>query len=511
MRAVGQLVPTKAVALATLILGSVGDVTSGAAPVIYTKDNAPPIPAREQIPLRESVSQYGITWRFDKAYPVGRFVNGDWWVLGPVRIVSVEPVPGPAAAGDSVEIEANQFGDTALQNDTRMRNGSMVVLRGGNRGQGYDSRVRNYEPDLTIEFPYTLEVNHSLVSTDSHPPAALPAKPFFKGSRDRSWAVLRTAAVLTCLAEAPPADAFRPCYAGTDKAEYRASDLRRELLLKLKPVDSTPSYEQFARYFQRLWLDDQTTWLASRSYPSENCPDYGREHARLVSMGSLLLLLDAPVEQKEPLLIGLVQLGIDLHGLSRIGGRWPAEGGIWSGRKWPIIFAGIMLGREEMQRIPDEVIFCEDQQTYYGRSFFGQTALWQMGIHHRPAPPYEEKDPATWDDMDRRSEGYRICCTANAWIGQCLAAMLLKGRAAWNHDAFFNYCDRWMSKEDAEIAAKRPGSNWCQGKAWDEFATNMWHAYRDQVPDQPGGRRNRKWVWDDGGKWVGNPKPVSAE
>ena len=30
-----------------------------------------------------SVTQYGITWTFDKAYPVGQFVTGDWWVGRP--------------------------------------------------------------------------------------------------------------------------------------------------------------------------------------------------------------------------------------------------------------------------------------------------------------------------------------------------------------------------------------------------------------------------------------------
>ena len=38
-----------------------------------------------------SVSQHGITWTFDQPYEVGQFVNGDYWVVGPVTINSISP------------------------------------------------------------------------------------------------------------------------------------------------------------------------------------------------------------------------------------------------------------------------------------------------------------------------------------------------------------------------------------------------------------------------------------
>jgi hypothetical protein len=37
------------------------------------------------------VTQYEMTWNFDKAYTVGQFANGDWWVLGPVTITNITP------------------------------------------------------------------------------------------------------------------------------------------------------------------------------------------------------------------------------------------------------------------------------------------------------------------------------------------------------------------------------------------------------------------------------------
>jgi len=41
-----------------------------------------------------SVTQYGITWTFDRPYRVGQFINGDWWVVGPVIIKDIDPKTG---------------------------------------------------------------------------------------------------------------------------------------------------------------------------------------------------------------------------------------------------------------------------------------------------------------------------------------------------------------------------------------------------------------------------------
>ncbi|MGD0041946.1 MAG: hypothetical protein ABSE84_16335 [Isosphaeraceae bacterium] len=61
--------------------------------IIYTKENAPAAPPLTDLPLRENVSQYGITWTFDKPARVGHFINGDWYVVGPVTIKAIDPRP----------------------------------------------------------------------------------------------------------------------------------------------------------------------------------------------------------------------------------------------------------------------------------------------------------------------------------------------------------------------------------------------------------------------------------
>ena len=66
-------------------------------------------------------------------------------------------------------------------------------------------------------------------------------------------------------------------------------------------------------------------------------PDYAREIARAVGNAGLLLSLDLPPEQKEPLLVYLTQYGIDLWGLVQAGHPgWPAHGGHGAARRGPV-------------------------------------------------------------------------------------------------------------------------------------------------------------------------------
>ncbi len=95
---------------------------------------------------RKEISQHGITWSFDKPVKSGQFITGDWWVIGPVRIVKIDPKPGPVITDDN-KLQTNRWGDTSLQLDTLMRNGSMIVYRAGNF-QGYDSRNGSYRRQL---------------------------------------------------------------------------------------------------------------------------------------------------------------------------------------------------------------------------------------------------------------------------------------------------------------------------------------------------------------------------
>ena len=104
-------------------------------------------------------------------------------------------------------------------------------------------------------------------------------------------------------------------------------------------------------------------------------PQYGLEYGRVVGISALLLCTDLPPQQKEPLLINLVQVGIDLGGMVRAGHPgWTGWGGHGSGRKLPIVLAGLLLGDESLAHVNQsfpKVSFGEDEQTAYGDCWTG--------------------------------------------------------------------------------------------------------------------------------------------
>lgn len=483
----------------------------GMLPVFLVLFSLLPAAMASQAVMSRTATRDDITWTFDREYPVGEFITGDPWVVGPVTVVSVSPAPGPVEVPAGAAAVKSRYGATGMKpDDGRMRNGSMVVLKPG-KNQGYDSRLINYSPELSVAFPCKLEANRTLISTVSNEtlPVTLLCDTLMWASEKNGPLALKSASVLTCLDKEPPADAFRPPYAGTEKPVYQAKNLHWEILPALKPAGPVPSWPQFERYFARPWLDHQESWLHQMTGPNENQVNYGREFSRLTSIASLMLMLEGPREQKEKLMTGLVQLGIDLHGLAQEGRRWSADGGHWNGRKWPVLFAGLMLDEPKLKTLPPTVLFSEDQQTYYGQGWCGQDALYQMVWHTGPKPPYEEKPPGEWDAGDKRSEGYRVVVSGGL-PGTALAVQWMKAKALWNHDAFFDYYDRWMAAADPYEAGRgafpRPKQ---EGKSLDPFVDAMWAAHRAGVPAQPGATANTKWVWKTdggGGEFVPNAK-----
>ena len=206
----------------------------------------------------------------------------------------------------------------------------------------------------------------------------------------------------------------------------------------------------------------------------------------------------------------MLQLGIDLRGIAEIGGSWVSGGGLTSGRKWPILFAYLMFDDPYFKDMPTTAAFHEDTETYYGKGWAGQTALWKIVRHHGARKTYMEQTPDKWDTWDydketnnywgKTSENYRICCNTEGWTSQALSALLMKGKSAWNHNAFFDNVEDWMRIEDIYANDRgegfpRPDS---EGQAsyygFDTFVTEMWVKYRSQVPSQADGVDNLHWT-----------------
>ena len=467
--------------------------------VPYTKGNAPPTPKLDAFPLRDSVSQYRITWTFDKPARVGQFVNGDWYVVGPITVKTITPKP---RYGEEVSDSELDHVDKERKASERVRNGFMLNPPAQMK-VAYDSGVRNFfDPALVQKLPVSMRPGDSLVATISMT-NGLVLKPQLWESVERGVedsSPILTAAVLTCVAEPLPPDAFRPAFCDRSAKVYFSRDLKRDLLPRKTP-DHRPTIALFVRFTQRPWVG---TCFFGFEAPVENMPQYGRDYARVVGMDALLLCTDLTTEQKETLLVDFVQVGIDLGGMIRAGhSGWEGFGGHGSGRKLPIVIAGMLLGDDQLAHVNrsfPKAHFGEDEQTAYGDSwtgakvaFTGHRAIDQAtGVARPETGPYEHTLPSTWKEgREKMSESYRRCCTSAAWVGEALALHLMKAEQAWDHDAFFDYCDRWMFEDDTEPLKKLKSDagieepDWArQGKTWETFVNEMWAKYRT-APGMP--------------------------
>jgi hypothetical protein len=454
--------------------------------------DAPPAPALEQLPLKESVTQYGITWTFDTPVRVGQFVNGDTYVVGPVTVKAIDPAPADGVNGSMLNPEPCDYQGYAARNG--------VV-------DGAEDRL--YRAELTAVPPIKMIPGDSLVSTITmaNGKTGRTARLYKRHVGGGPDSVSRAAAVLTCLDAPLPPDAFRPSYCGKQKKRYRFSDLKLELLPSVELTPGAPDIEEFARVFERPWIDHVYDWGSRHVHPIENMPEYGQKVAHAVEEGALLLLGNAPLEKKRKLLIGFVQVGIDLAGCIERGGKgWPGAGGFGSGRKWPILFAGILLQDKDLQS--PQAAFGEDDHTAFGPCWTGAKVVF-AGQYPRLARenpkryaddrgPYEHLPPSQWKSA--LGEGYRRANTSCCWVGQALAARIMHAENVWNHDAFFAYVDRWMTEDDSAFALEvnkvfpklnlgDPARQFGREGYCLDFVKEMWVKYRDNLPAAADGHK----------------------
>ena len=306
-----------------------------------------------------NLSQNGITWTFSEPVEYGTYANGDYWVAGPVEIINIYP---------------QSTKDIATG---RVINGSMLNPTLGST-QGYDSSMRenDYSEALNVarqnggivsnENPLTINAG-SLVSSISHP-----------NTRERPQ--LTDAAVLTIVSNKPVEGSFRPSYSGEDKTHYwDKTDIRWDLLPNLDKtqIANIPDISSLEEDIRRVWLDHGGgTWTGRYYHPSNNMPDYGREITNETGDVALALLLDYSQADIENLMIYFLQIGIDWYGITNnasnvfggMGGLWWGGGGHGQGRKWPMLFTGIMLDDTNITGYCDGgeyPIFQEEQQYFY--------------------------------------------------------------------------------------------------------------------------------------------------
>ncbi len=454
------------------------------------------------------IEQWGIRWTFDKnistdgaggTYRYGTYANGDYWIVGPVKITAISP--------------------SSVSKSGRIINGSMInPIPGG--PQGYDSGASGWTSSLNVAYgvsssnPLQISVSDypvkSLVSTIST--ATVPSK--------TSEPRLKGASVLTIVASAPSADAFRPPYCGRTKfAEIRKAHIDWNCLGNLTPVSGTPSRANSERDFERVWLDHGANYPGEVMHPEDNMPWYGREMAREVGIAMLQLNLNYPKSAKETLLYRFLQYGIDVSGVIACPEArkiWTGNGGITNGRKPAAAFAARVFNHPAMiaqhaksgkylnevagygpgNPPPDYIHFGnEDDQVFYVSKVdvdATNSSQWHPDTRNGQLIRYTNADIGKpewairhaadpWYSNNWWGTNYRDVsgCTMPA---AALAGHIMGMKSVWNNPAFFDYCDRYM----ATIADGTPYA----GKGWQwgtngidlyqssRFVWNMWQTYR---------------------------------
>lgn len=381
-----------------------------------------------------NVSQYNITWYFDNCYKVGQFINGDWWVVGPLNITNITP-----------EFDGLHHGWDV--NPTNIYQ------------QAYDTRAYSFNSSLVHSLPIQINYSASIVKalskdiTNSSPMCT---------HNINHVCYLETAAVLTVLPEIPlngGADFFRPGYFGEQKILISFDALNISLLPTVNSTENTPNATVLAYRFQRVQLDHLNNWIGRLIHPQDNMPDYGGDIAIDTGDAALRLMLNDSLEEKKPLLVNYVQMGIDWYSIFENGGSWPANGGHMSGRKLPISFLAIMLDNQTMKDKVSQApynTFQEDGMIYFsqkansgdGAILFGQVDnedLYWINLMTDGATR-TGKDPYDYIDTNVPGTSYQAGINSMIWKGPVIAMQLIPEISdIWNNSHFVSYVDRWVT------------------------------------------------------------------
>jgi hypothetical protein len=429
-----------------------------------------------------SVTQYGITWTFDKGYRTGVFANGDYWVLGPVTITAISPdliysnVHGSQTCSHEAHCtEVSQpylgtypYNPSCIAGKCEYftaRNGWEVnpeydrTANQGSQGfQGFDSRFSAFDGFLVPQLPYTAQPGQSIVKGVSNMTG--PCGGF-------EYVCLNTAAVLTILGSVPPDDGatvFRPPYVGKDKPLYSTKQLRTDLLSQYTRFPEAVSLSWIASRFSKVQMHHEPGNGGRSLAPIDNFQNshrYGPSLGVDNSQAALGLMLDDTKEAKMPALIAYVQTGIDWLYMVKEGKCWCEGGpGIEPGFKIVPVFAATMLDDTSLKAIVRNATFPETtyikyradnpRQALFGsESYWSEQKYWEYVVKKDTGVDVSTsayRDPYYFIDGELPEIGYASCCFPGSWKGSALAVRLMPQMLdAWGDPLLLDYEDRWVN------------------------------------------------------------------
>src|SRR4030042_144698 len=376
-----------------------------------------------------SITQYGFTWNFKSAVEYGRFVNGDYWVVGPVVITSITP----SFDGANYGWEVNPIlGSTT----------------------GLQDKCSSYEFPIDLSrmpsLPYTAQPGSSIVK-------AAPSAAMLAGGSHR--VCLQTAAVLTVLASPPAADAFRPSYIGTWKQLYYYSDVRTELIPSLVPVGSPPTLDWVRDRFKYMQIDHPSGALMRQALHAHDNfggldSGYGGGLGRDQATGALRLMLNDSLADKKEALVAYLQMGIDYYGNVLSGQPYSTGAGHSPGFLLPIAFFGALLGDATVQANIKAISSISEKYTVVagidGKGIWGlpasESAYWSNTCSTNWI---ERRDPYGYIDggmtLSNTVNGYQEITTPVYKGGVLVAHLMPTVYDLFNYPVLTEYVIRWTT------------------------------------------------------------------
>lgn len=368
-----------------------------------------------------------------------------------------------------------------------------------NQQQGFDELGNAHGASVSTLLAYTAVRNISTGKTGA-PTAEITEGTLVKVISDQSppetgRAALSDMAAFTVVTEVPPANAFRPPVALADKTSlWTTADVDWSVLPSLPlpagaPGGTLPDPAVVAGKVARMFQLGVTDNTGSRNLsPSNNHPEYGRDIGYVVAEALLCCCLDFTQAEKEPILYGLIQLGIDVLGRAMEGGDdlFPDIGGGNAWRKAALVLAARCLRNSANAAILAEYAdyaqhasFTEDNeffivsQTTVDTPRHVDVQIREEYLQYMIGAP-EWGDSATsqpnYPGSEWDASRYRMN-VGSSMIGMILAMRLIDGaQTAWNNQKVFDYFDRFWNYEKAETFG---GTEQIQTLTW-----YMWDEYR---------------------------------
>lgn len=411
-----------------------------------------------------SVSRDDIIWTFASPVSAVPTVTGDWLV--PAGTIVVEITPGFRSIPREMSGSMVNPGVVRNTSTTNALDHGYDEAAYAQYDDGYYKRRLNVGRSIALGEPYVMRAGDALVSVISYEEA---------GRRSQIW----KAAVLYAVATLPTEAVFRPGIAPEASNELvPAAQVDFSKLQSMTMLSDGPDVESVIDGVVRLFLDHGYEWLPRYLRPEFNMDNYGREFSHRAGRATLIANCDIPTEQKQRLVYALVQRGIDYHGWAQSAKAndhardWMrGGGGHLQGRKWLVLFAGLMLDDASMTAMGGDlptsgIEWQEDDQTFtveVARSYQGYTVgmigMAEWGINHRSKP---DRDCVNWVSEPpwppigegvgasqgvKQNVKYRRCCTTYSQHAQTAAALLMGAEDEWGHPAYFAYQARYINTE----------------------------------------------------------------